>query len=69
MRDSGARRCTESDGDGFMYHRCAGVAASREIAMVNFKTKNFKVCVLAFALLGTIGVAGQATAGQSHRAG
>jgi hypothetical protein len=46
-----------------MYHRCGGVAASREIAMKNFKTKSFKVCVLAFALVGTIGVAGQATAG------
>jgi len=33
--------------------------------MMNFETKNFKVCVLAFALAGAIGVAGQATAGDA----
>jgi hypothetical protein len=52
-----------------MYHCCGGVAASREIAMMNFRTKNFKVCMLAFALAGTVGVAGQVTAGGAATAG
>jgi hypothetical protein len=45
-----------------MYHRCGGVAASREIGMMKFKQR-----VLAFALVGGyIGVAGAAaTAGQA----
>jgi hypothetical protein len=46
-----------------MYHRRGGVAALTEIAMMNFQTMNFKQCAIAFALAGTIGVAGQATAG------
>ena len=36
--------------------------------MMNFKTENFKQCMLAFALAGTIGVAGQATAGDAATA-